>query len=168
MQAGVVSPVSVSSAGVARSGRPGGMGVNARRAIVLGLTVLLACAAFVALQSEPEPGALEQQWMQKMQKQKQGMSPDQMFMTAIKSGLMAASDANHVAPSSAPSTKLAMVRAQSKTKRLQEVEAAPEVEAARGLWLLRDPCRHTTRQWVSTYRRDSQCQQLLGIGSLTF
>jgi hypothetical protein len=42
-----------------------------------------------------------------------------------------------------------------------------EVEAARGLWLLRDPCRHTTRQWVSTYRRDSQCQ-LLASGSLAF
>ena len=66
----------------------------------------------------------------KMQKQKQGMSPDQMFMTAIKSGLMAASDANHVAPSSAPSTKLAMVRAQSKTQRLQEVEMAEK----RSVW----------------------------------
>ena len=133
---GVVVPVSVSS-GVMNQNRAGGLGVAARRAVVLGMTVVFGCAVFAAL-SHPEghPSVLAQAaWMRSLDKQKQVMSPDQMFMTAIKSGLMAANDANQIVPTSPatlqlavqpiPKMQLAFKPLAKTTQSLDEVQAEP-------------------------------------------
>jgi hypothetical protein len=117
------------------------MGVAARRAVVLGTTILLGCAAIIVLSQTGEqtegPSMLTEEtslaWMHSLQRQKDGMPPDQMFMTAVKSGMLAASDGKHVIDTARPlaraSAKLAAKPA-AKTQRLEEVEAAPVPEAA--------------------------------------
>jgi len=85
----VVAPVVVGRAGM-------GMGVAARRAVVV-MTVLLGCAAFVALvqydgHQHTELVAAPNAWMKKIYRQQHGMPANKMFMTAIESGLMAATD----------------------------------------------------------------------------
>jgi hypothetical protein len=74
-------------------------------------------------------------WMRSLDKQKQVMSPDQMFMTAIKSGLMAANDANQIVPTSPstiqlavqpiPKMQLAFKPLAKTTQSLDEVQAEP-------------------------------------------
>jgi len=119
--------------------RASGMGVAARRAVVVGVAILLGCAAVVTLLSQPagegRPAALgaKQGWMRKIYRQQHGMSPDQMFMTAIKSGEMAASDATQEVPAITPRRSAAprlVIQAPAKTQRLQEVAAEPEEVAA--------------------------------------
>lgn len=127
-----VSPGCVAPVALANSGR---MGVAARRAVVVGVAILLGCAAVVTLLSQPavesRPSSLsaKQGWMRKIYRQQRGMSPDQMFMTAIKSGEMAASDATQEVPAISPGRKGAprlVIQAPAKTQRLQEVAAEPE------------------------------------------
>ena len=124
----VVAPVSVSSGAKTQAG---GMGGAARRAFALCSLVLLGAAVVLVSQSERGgPAALgekQQAWMTKIRRQSQGMSPERMFMTAIKSGMMAASDATlEVKPAAA---RRAALRAPAKTQRLQEVSAVPELPA---------------------------------------
>jgi len=85
----VVAPVVVGRAAM-------GMGVAARRAVVV-MTVLLGSAAFVALvqydgHQHTELVAVPNAWMKKIYRQQHGMPANKMFMTAIESGLMAATD----------------------------------------------------------------------------
>jgi carbonic anhydrase len=132
----VVAPVSVRNGDTIRA-RGGGMGGATRRAAALCSFVLLGAAAVLVSQSERPgggPAALgeeQQAWMNKIRQQSQGMPPEQMFMTAIKSGMMAASDAQHEVK---PSARLALSRAPAKTQRLQEVfqrlQAAAPADAA--------------------------------------
>ena len=114
--------------------RAGGTGTAARRAVVVGIAIVLGCSAVVML-SQPETARGElgekQAWMRKMYRQQHGMPPDQMFMTAIKSGEMAASDALQEVPGIAPVRKAAarlVIQAPAKTQRLQEVAGEPEAE----------------------------------------
>jgi len=132
----VVAPVSVRNGDTIRA-RGGGMGGATRRAAALCSFVLLGAAAVLVSQSERPgggPAALgeeQQAWMNKIRKQSQGMPPEQMFMTAIKSGMMAASDAQLEVK---PAARLAVSLAPAKTQRLQEVfqrlQAAAPADAA--------------------------------------
>jgi len=134
MHGEVVAPVGIRRA--AQGG--GGMGIAARRAVVLGMTVLLGCAAVLTLmQSDQKPDELMAQqvgWMQKIYRQQHGMSANKMFMTAIQSGLLAASDgarytAVQLASKPAVQAKVLLdIKAPAKTQRLQEVEPAPVPE----------------------------------------
>jgi len=122
----VVAPVSVRNGDTVRA-RGGGMGGATRRAAALCSLVLLGAAAVLVSQSERPgsgPAALgeeQQAWMKKIRQQSQGMPPEQMFMTAIRSGMMAASDARHEAAVKPVARLEAVSRAPAKTQRLQEV-----------------------------------------------
>ena len=109
----VVAPVSVRNGDTIRA-RGGGMGGATRRAAALCSFVLLGAAAVLVSQSERPgggPAALgeeQQAWMNKIRQQSQGMPPEQMFMSAIRSGMIAASDAQHDVK---PAARLAVSRA---------------------------------------------------------
>ena len=113
------------------------------RTVILGLAMLLGCAAVAMLvQSDPRsphagPSVLGlQSAMEGLRRQKEGMSPDQMFVTATQAGLLAANDAGRFS-AAAPTSALAAARTsrvavQGPTQRLEEMEteSEPEAEAA--------------------------------------
>ena len=113
------------------------------RTVILGLAMLLGCAAVAMLvQSDPPsphagPSVLGlQSAMEGLRRQKEGMSPDQMFVTATQAGLLAANDAGRFS-AAAPTSALAAARtgrvaAQGPTQRLEEEETQPEPEAEVG------------------------------------
>ena len=136
----VVAPVSVRNGDTVRA-RGGVMGGATRRAAALCSFVLLGAAVVLVSQTERPgggPAALgeeQQAWMNKIRQQSQGMPPEQMFMTAIRSGMMAASDAQHEVNVKPPARlAVAVSRAPAKTQRLQEVfqrlQAAAPADAA--------------------------------------
>ena len=113
------------------------------RTVILGLAMLLGCAAVAMLvQSEPPsphagPSVLGlQSAMEGLRRQKEGMSPDQMFVTATQAGLLAANDAGRFS-AAAPTSALAAARTsrvavQGPTQRLEEMETESEPEAEVG------------------------------------
>ena len=113
------------------------------RTVILGLAMLLGCAAVAMLvQSDPRsphagPSVLGlQSAMEGLRRQKEGMSPDQMFVTATQAGLLAANDAGRFS-AAAPTSALAAARTsrvavQGPTQRLEEMETESEPEAEVG------------------------------------
>ena len=113
------------------------------RTVILGLAMLLGCAAVAMLvQSDPPsphagPSVLGlQSAMEGLRRQKEGMSPDQMFVTATQAGLLAANDAGRFS-AAAPTSALAAARTsrvavQGPTQRLEEMETESEPEAEVG------------------------------------